>query len=502
MKKKLLFIVFLSLTYSFYAAKNTVDYTTKKNSIFKTVAPTITQQPTDITIATNETGQLTVTATNLDTVAWEFSTNNGTTWFPAIDFSSNILIEDIDVRNNDIIALHVPDLDFLEEINIEENFNLSSLTFGNLPVFDELFANECALTSIDVSNLPALKRINVAMNQLTELDLSQNTALIIAYVNDNNLSFLTLQNRNNTNITDSRFDATNNPNLTCILVDDAAYSTTNWFAVDSTITFNETSCATNFALAIKVFLQGAALNPTTGEESLMRDDLRVTGYIPTRSPYTDMLPCETTVFDITGNDAIVDWVWVELREATDNTIVSYARSALLQRDGDIVAIDGVSPLNFSTEENAYYVVVHHRSHLGIMSNTPFTFTATNSIDFTNGTTFGSNAQTTSGMPSGVVALWAGNANSDMVVQYSGTSPDTPDILSTVLNDPRNFLNFPTFSVTGYYTYDINMDGMIQYSRTNPDTPFILQNVLAHPGNFLNFSTYQIIEQLPENSSAQ
>jgi len=102
------------------------------------------------------------------------------------------------------------------------------------------------------------------------------------------------------------------------------------------------------------------------------------------------------------------------------------------------------------------------------------------------------------MPTNIVGMWAGNVNNDSVIQYSGVSPDTPDILSKVLNDAGNFLNFPTYVVNGYNADDIDMDGNTQYSGTNPDVPYILQNVLSHPGNFLNFSTYQIIEQLPEN----
>jgi hypothetical protein len=123
--------------------------------------------------------------------------------------------------------------------------------------------------------------------------------------------------------------------------------------------------------------------------------------------------------------------------------------------------------------------------------------AATSVDFTSGTaTFGSNAQVL--LSNGDMALWSGNVNGDIIVQYSGITPDSPSILSTVLNDPGNFLNFPTYTVNGYNMHDINMDGNTQYTGTTPDTPFILQNVLAHPGNFLNFSTYQIQEQLPEN----
>ena len=34
----------------------------------------------------------------------------------------------------------------------------------------------------------------------------------------------------------------NNPSLACILVDDAAYSTTNWTNIDETTSFSDTYC--------------------------------------------------------------------------------------------------------------------------------------------------------------------------------------------------------------------------------------------------------------------
>lgn len=249
-----------------------------------------------------------------------------------------------------------------------------------------------------------------------------------------------------------------------------------------------------------VFLQGPILNPNTA--GLMNDNLRTASYIPTISPYEDAASCDVSVFNVTGNNAIVDWVFIELRDVITNTTVLRSQSALIQRDGDIVAVDGVSELEFNVPPGNYHIAVKHRNHLGIMTSTPVTLSnAITIIDFTNSNnqiTFGTNAQTTFGMPSGRIGMWTGNVNGDAIVQYSGTNPDTPAILSKVLNDPANFLNFPTFTVIGYNVEDINMDGNTQYSGTMPDTPLILQNVLAHPGNFLNFSTYQIQEQLPEN----
>ena len=256
----------------------------------------------------------------------------------------------------------------------------------------------------------------------------------------------------------------------------------------------------------KIFLQGPLLNPATA--GLMNDDLRSNGHLPTTSPYADAATTVASVFNLGGTsgtgisqDDIVDWVWLEIRQANDNTKIVRSQSALLQRDGDIVDLDGVSTIQLNAAPTNYYVVIKHRNHLGIMSANVITLNNTmTSVDFTNPTTqtFGTNAQTVFGIPTGTMAMWAGDVNNDAIVQYSGTTPDSPSILSEVLNNPGNFLNFPTFVVSGYNTYDVNMDGNTQYTGTTPDTPIILQNVLAHPGNFLNFSTYQILEQLPGN----
>ncbi|MGH1383945.1 hemagglutinin protein [Kordia sp.] len=247
-----------------------------------------------------------------------------------------------------------------------------------------------------------------------------------------------------------------------------------------------------------VFLQGPLFSPNIA--GLMNDDLRSNNYIPTTSPYADNATVDASVFTVTGNNAIVDWVWVELRQGDDTTKIITSTSALLQRDGDIVAVDGSSTLVLNAASGNHYVVVKHRNHLSVMSANPIALVeaTTTIVNFTNSTflTFGSHAQVQS--TNNTMALWAGNVNGDDIIQYSGTNPDVPSILSEVLNASGNFLNFPTYIVSGYNTHDINMDGKTQYTGTEPDSPFILQNVLAHPGNFLNFSTYQIQERLPEN----
>ena len=268
---------------------------------------------------------------------------------------------------------------------------------------------------------------------------------------------------------------------------------------NTTVDIGAYEYAAAISIAPVVYLQGAMLG--TGS-TLMNDNLRVGNDIPTTAPYADGATCDNVVFTVTGNDAIVDWIWVELRDATTNTTILDSQSALVQRDGDVVGVDGTSSLVFNQVAGNYYIVLKHRNHLGVMTANSISLSGTTTlVDFTdanNQITFGTNAQTIFGVPSGAVAMWAGNINGDVVVQYSGTTPDAPSILSEVLNASGNFLNFPTYVLDGYNVHDVNMDGNSQYTGTTPDTPFILQNVLTHPGNFLNFSTYQIQEQLPEN----
>lgn len=121
----------------------------------------------------------------------------------------------------------------------------------------------------------------------------------------------------------------------------------------------------------KVFLNGALSG------ILMNDNLRVAGLIPTKEPFTALgythvgggnESIAASVLAVTGNDAIVDWVIMELRDKTAAATVLASRSVLVQRDGDIVDLDGVSAVSFECfATDNYYVAVQHRNHLGVMT---------------------------------------------------------------------------------------------------------------------------------------
>ncbi|HMC98166.1 MAG TPA: delta-60 repeat domain-containing protein, partial [Flavobacteriales bacterium] len=100
------------------------------------------------------------------------------------------------------------------------------------------------------------------------------------------------------------------------------------------------------AVSIKALLDG----PYSSTTGLMGDALRVAGLVPLSEPYTALgysfnggggESTTAPVLAVTGNNAIVDWVVIELRSNTAPATVLASRSALLQRDGDVVGMDGI-----------------------------------------------------------------------------------------------------------------------------------------------------------------
>ncbi|WP_422106155.1 hypothetical protein [Winogradskyella sp.] len=259
-------------------------------------------------------------------------------------------------------------------------------------------------------------------------------------------------------------------------------------------------------LAMKVILQGAALNPNAGETNLMRDTLRQTNSLPTTSPYGDGISCNPLVFSTGGSDGngaisddIVDWIFIELRHSTDASVVAISKSALLQRDGDIVDIDGISPLVIPYTPGDYYIAIRHRNHLGIMTaNSTSLSQVTRTVNFLNSgfNTFGSHARVQLG--NGKMALWSGDASNGGNVKFSGANNDSNTIKDKILSDAFNILGLLTFAASGYLNEDVDLNGTARFSGVQNDSNLIKDNVLAHPNNILGLSTFNITEQIPNN----
>ena len=270
----------------------------------------------------------------------------------------------------------------------------------------------------------------------------------------------------------------------------------------------------NVSLNAKVFLQG----PLDTRTKLMNDGLRALQYLPLQEPYTS-LPSfvhvgegggemvDISVLGDNGNNSIVDWIFVELRSAVSSSSVIATRAALLQRDGDIVDVDGTSPLNFMVKEGDYYVAIRHRNHLGVMSATPITLSISNAaaIDFTSTATatFGDNAQKLMA-DADVNALWGGNANQDKYLILVGGGLSLPDrdhiffelFLTLWATNPNGDISYNSV-LEGYYNSDTNMDGQVKFQGPENDIDqLIFFNVLNHPSNTNFLLNYIATEQIP------
>lgn len=250
-----------------------------------------------------------------------------------------------------------------------------------------------------------------------------------------------------------------------------------------------TGTASGIAVAPKVFLGG----PYVSGSGLMSDALRTLALVPSAEPYTALgytyvgavnSGATAPVFATAGNNAVVDWVVVELRSSANAATVVASRPALLQRDGDVVGIDGASPVTFGMPAASYFLAIRHRNHFGVMRSAALALSSTTSVvDFTlpATVTFGTNAQQTVGA---VKVLWSGNTVRDGQIKYTGVSNDRDPILSAIGG------TIPTNTIAGYRLEDVNMDGTVKYTGVSNDRDPILSNIGG------TVPTSVITEQLP------
>ena len=243
-------------------------------------------------------------------------------------------------------------------------------------------------------------------------------------------------------------------------------------------------------LSPKVFLEG----PLNGAGTLMGDALRSQGLVPLTEPYTVLgysfvgsvaSSISADVLTTTGNDAIVDWVIVELRDNSTPATIVASMPALVQRDGDVVAVDGTSALGIAVPNGTYRVAIRHRNHLGAMTANGVALSGSAAtVDLTSAATatFGTDARKTVGSSR---ALWSGDVTFDHTLLYTGNGNDRDLILQAIGG------TVPTNTLNGEYRQeDVNLDGTVRYTGGANDRDPILSNI----GGVVPTATR--VEQLP------
>ena len=179
----------------------------------------------------------------------------------SLDISANTNLFNLECFHNQLTSLNVALNTNLHNLycfnNLLTNLNVST----NVALLD-IHCNDNLLTSLIVASNTNLKYLDCSVNKMTSLDVSANTALISCVCSYNNLTSLNVKNGNNTNLT---FDATNNLSLSCIQVDNANYSTTNWpTGKDAGANYSENCSVTGIATLNNEASIEIYPNPTNG----------------------------------------------------------------------------------------------------------------------------------------------------------------------------------------------------------------------------------------------
>jgi hypothetical protein len=186
--------------------------------------------------------------------------NCGKNQLTSLNVSANTALTFLGCYINQLTSLILPSSTALTTLNCDQN-QLTSLNVSGCTALTYLGCGSNQLTSLNVSANTALTALGCSSNQLTNLNVSANTtitnlgcyenlltnlnvsantALISLSCFNNQLTSLNVKNGNNTNLVN--FNATNNPNLSCIQVDNATYMNAHWAGYkDVTASYN-TNC--------------------------------------------------------------------------------------------------------------------------------------------------------------------------------------------------------------------------------------------------------------------
>ncbi|WP_428743473.1 T9SS type B sorting domain-containing protein [Tenacibaculum sp.] len=156
----------------------------------------------------------------------------------SINVTKNINLEHFVIYGNNLSVLDISNNLKLRFLSCSSN-NLTQLNTSNNPdlYWLDIYFNK--ISSLDLSNNLKLARLDCFNNSIKELNLINNKGLTFLNCRYNQLTNVDIRNNNNTNILSNSFDLRYNPNLTCVLVDNINYSTTNWTQIDNNTVFKE-----------------------------------------------------------------------------------------------------------------------------------------------------------------------------------------------------------------------------------------------------------------------
>ncbi len=204
----------------------------------------------------------------------------------------------------------------------------------------------------------------------------------------------------------------------------------------------------------KVLLEGAYNSSSNN----MSTNLNTAGLLPSSQPF-NALPwsylSNQNVSNMPAN--AVDWVLLEVRDATNFNNVVEQKAALLLSNGEIVDVDGITNgVNFYTllANQNYHLVVRHRSHLAVMSANSVNLPNASVYDFTNANNVMSGTSQLVAVNTGIYALISGDFDSNGIINVFD----------------YNFYQENISQTNAYEDADANLDGVISIDDFNRYQP--------------------------------
>jgi len=412
---------------------------------------------TDLYLYDNQlTGSIPVEIGNMTTLAYLDLSFNQLMGDIPVEIGNLTNLEELDLYTNQLtdIPAEIGNLTNLTKLDLNDNQLSGSIpaTIGNLTNLSQLYLYFNFLTGPippTIGNLTNLTELLLNDNQLTgniPPAIGNLTNLNALVVNDNQLSGcydLALAN-----LCSQVFTNTN-----------ANISTGNSFDAEWE-DFCTSQAGAGIAINLKAYLQGA-YRTTSGEMITTLNTTR--GLLPGQTPSSPLATptpagqpygmnpwnyAGTEGADWTGNayaaDA-VDWVLVSLRTGIEKNTQVAITAGIINKDGSIYFPNRCA---LSVDENAVYVVIEHRNHMGIMTPQPvdligstLTYDFTETDSYRDPTSFGQKQLST-----GEWAMFAGDADQS----------DFPSFDITGTDKTEWFNNNGVFD--NYLSADFNMDG--------------------------------------------
>lgn len=203
----------------------------------------------------------------------------------------------------------------------------------------------------------------------------------------------------------------------------------------------------------KVWLEGV-YDQNSGE---MKTNLLDRSLLPLQQPF-NVSPWNydgLEAFDVFPSNT-VDWLLIELRDLSNNTLILAQKACVLLKDGTIAGMDGLEGVTFTNLGSGdYYVSIKSRHHLALLSANVVFLPNETAFDFGNADNIEGGTLQLADLGSGVRACFAGDFDSNGIVSVA---------------DFNHFTNNMA-QLNQYLDADCNMDGNV----TVEDYNFYRQN---------------------------